>query len=51
MSAKQFYFSPETKVIPLQPEGPLCTSDLSVLMETALSDYDLLDASDIVWDD
>lgn len=50
MSKKAFYLPPETLVLPIQPEGPLCTSDLSIIMDTALSDYELLDASDIDWD-
>lgn len=50
MSCKQFYLPPETTVLPIQPEGPLCESNLSLIMETGLSDYDIIDAGDIAWD-
>lgn len=50
MSVKQFYLPPETMVLPIQPEGPLCTSNLILLSDPGLSDYELLDASDIAWE-
>jgi len=50
MSRKQFYLPPETTVLPIRLEGPLCLSNFSVLMETGLSDYDLIEAGDITWD-
>ena len=50
MSVKQFYLPPETMTLPIQPEGPLCQSNLIILSDPGLSDYVLLDANDIDWD-
>ena len=50
MSKKLLYLPPETMTLPIQPEGPLCQSNLTILLDPGLSDYDLIDAGDIVWD-
>jgi hypothetical protein len=50
MSVKQFYLPPETRVFPIQPEGPLCQSNLTMLVDPDLSDYEILSAEDIVWE-
>ena len=50
MTKKQFYLPPETMVLPIQPEGPLCASTLSVVVLPGLSDYEIITANDIDWD-
>ena len=49
---KQLYLKPETSSVPIQPEGPLCTSVQSIITATpGLIDYELLSSGDIDWDE
>ena len=47
---KKEYVTPKMEEWPVHLEGPLCQSGLNVAAFTGLEDYELLNASEIVWD-